>query len=75
MKRDRHYPDQKVFYWKGRTPGRRAIVFGTRRVGFLHASKNGGPVLIGESSWHTVSGVYVNTPWGFGLVQFRRLGA
>jgi hypothetical protein len=32
-----------------------------RRFGFLHALKDGGPVLKDESSWRTVNGFFVNT--------------
>lgn len=46
--------------------------FGTGRIGFMHAHKGGAPVLIGESSWRTISGFYVNAFGGFFTVTLRR---
>jgi hypothetical protein len=47
---------------------------GERRMGFMHAHKDGAPVLKTESSWHTINGVYLNTRWGWVSVLFRRRG-
>jgi len=41
-------------------------------LGLMHAHKDGSPVLIGDSSWRTVNGIYMNTPWGHGWILFRR---
>jgi hypothetical protein len=64
----------KWFYAKHRPPGSRVPPrLGDKRyVGFMHAEKDGGAVLRGESSWRTISGFYVNHPRGFFTVQFRR---
>ncbi len=33
-------------------------------IGFTHATRDGGPVLRGQSSWRTVTGIWINTRWG-----------
>jgi hypothetical protein len=60
------------WYWRGRTPSGLPRLFGNHRVGFLHAAKGGAPVLRGEASWRTVSGVYGNVFGGFFTLQWRR---
>lgn len=62
----------EVFYWRGRTPGGRPRIFGDHRVGFLHAHKDGAPVLRGHATLWTVCGFYANVFGGFFTVQFRR---
>jgi hypothetical protein len=61
------------FYARNRVPGCLAAPFlGDRRVGFMHAHKGGAPVLREEASWRTINGIYVNHPWGFFTLCFRR---
>ena len=36
-----------------------------------HAHPGAGPVLKTEVSWRTVSGIYLNTPWGQAWLYFR----
>ncbi len=44
-----------------------------RAVGFLHATKGRYAVLTGQSSWRTVSGIFINTDkTGMLCIQFRR---
>lgn len=64
-----------IFYFKKRVPGKLPTFFGTHRVGFMYAEKGGGPVLKEEVKWHKISGVYFNTPWGYGYLMFRRWGS
>jgi len=33
-------------------------------VGLVHLRRGGGPVLISESFWRTVAGIWINTRWG-----------
>lgn len=65
---------QRAIWFKPRPPGRVPSFIGDRRVGFMHAHKDGAPVLRSESSWRTINGVYVNTKWGWLRVLFRRIG-
>lgn len=42
-------------------------------AGFIHADERGHSVLRGQSSWRTISGVYLNTyRTGFVCLEFRR---
>ena len=43
-------------------------------VGWAHASATGGVVLIGQTSWRTINGFWVNTPWGCLWVLRRVFG-
>jgi hypothetical protein len=43
-----------------------------RGITLLHSEKNGGPVLKGESSWKTINGLLINSPWGHVQFIFRR---
>lgn len=62
---------QRAFHGK-RARGIPRMLGDGRRVGLMHAHKGGVPVLIDESSWRTINGVYVNTKWGWAYVLFRR---
>lgn len=42
------------------------------RAGFIHAWPDGGPVLIEQSSWRTIAGVYFRILGRTHWVQFRR---
>lgn len=42
------------------------------RLGWLHATSSGAPVLRSEASWRTISGVIVVLPKSTLFIQFRR---
>ncbi len=74
MKRTKGMPVRigRWFYARGRAPGGARRILGDSRAGFLHSNKGGKAVLRGESSWRTVSGLYINAFGGFVTIQFRR---
>ena len=58
--------------WRGKTSKGLSRLFGNRKFGFLHAEKGGAAMLLGESSWRTICGMYGNVFGGFFTVQWRR---
>lgn len=44
-----------------------------RRAGFTHAYKGGAPVLIEDSSWKTINGIFFNIGSSAFLFEFRRV--
>jgi hypothetical protein len=43
-----------------------------RRLGFWHCRPNGGPVLLSETGWKTVSGVYLRLGQRLFSFQWKR---
>lgn len=60
------------FKWFGREGRLVPRFLGDHRVGFMHAHKDGSPVLKTESSWRTINGIYGNILGGYFTFQFRR---
>jgi hypothetical protein len=61
-----------VLRTRGRIERGRPRFLGTRRVGFMHAHKDGSPVLIEGSGWRTINGIYGNFFGGYFTFVFRR---
>lgn len=71
----------KLIRDQSKGPYEKAIVLYRKRhlpiyptLSIVHAHKDGGPVLRDESSWRTISGIMVNTRWGYAIIQFRGFG-
>lgn len=63
---------RRMITWRGRRPNGLTEHFGTHRMGFVQAHKDGKAVLLEESSWRNICGFYANVGGGYLVVQFRR---
>lgn len=55
-----------------RAPNRGRYIMLPLGVGLHYAEKGGHLVLRGETAWHKIVGIYVNTRWGCWWIQVRR---
>lgn len=43
-------------------------------VGLIYAEREGGPVLLSETTWTKINGIWINTKRGAVWLMFRRAG-